>query len=151
MAESVAARLMKLDREKLAVVPTKKFKAERLSEVAGEDIYVTLKAISGDQYASLSDRSLDKGKVSGERAYDTQALIVAYGCADPDLRDKELQAYYKAASPKELAKKLFPGGELSTMSNRISVLSGFLKAEDVGEEDDEEDNGTGLEYEDVKN
>ena len=152
MAETLASKLLKLDRNKLAEVPTVTIKAKRLSKVMGEDTFVTLKALPGDLYMDISERSQEKnGHVSTSKAYDSQALIVAYGCIDPDLKSKELQEYFQAPTAKDLAKVFFPGGELSYLANKIAVLSGFLKPEDIGDEPEPENKNTGLDYDSVKN
>ena len=40
--------LMRLDREKLIEVPVKDVKADRLSQLMGQDVTVEIKALSGD-------------------------------------------------------------------------------------------------------
>ena len=51
----------------------------------------------------------------------------------PSLKDKELQEHFGAASPIELAKTLFPGGELVKVFEEVAELSGF------GDDDEDED------------
>ena len=83
--------------------------------------------------------------MDGSKIYDAHAMIVVKGCVEPNLKDKELQKYYNAASPKDLAKILFPGGELTKISERIGALSGF------GTNEDDKEGKKGIEYEDIKN
>lgn len=45
--------LMRLDREKLIEVPVKDVKADRLSQLMGQDVTVEIKALSGDTYMDL--------------------------------------------------------------------------------------------------
>lgn len=148
MNNSLMEKLMKLDRNKLAEIPTAKIKAERLSNVAGDDVEITLKAISGNLYTSFVSRATNKaGVFDYEKMYEAHAMIVAHGCVEPNLRDKELMKHFGAETPKDLAKKLFPGGELVKMSEKIGELSGFK----VKEDSDDEDENDGIDYDDVKN
>lgn len=133
--KSTIEQLMKLDRGKVIEVETSKIRAKRLSRVAGEDVFVTVKALPGDEYAELSSRAVGKdNQIDASKSYDTQALIVSAGMVDPDLKDKDLQAYYETKTSKDLAKVLFPGGELSNIANEIGRLSGFV---DMKDDDDE--------------
>lgn len=123
--------LMKLDREKLLEVPTKEIKAVRLSELIGKDVTITIHALSGDKYIDLiSTASNKKGNVDLTKMYRAQALIVAEGVESPSLKDAELQKHFGAASPVELAKMLFPGGELVSVFSEIAELSGYTDSED---------------------
>lgn len=139
-------KLMKLDRDKLMEVPTEKIKAKTLSRIAGEDVEITVKALSGSLYTELiSGASGKDGSIDGSKIYDAYAMIVVKGCVEPNLKDEGLQKYYNAASPKDLAKILFPGGELTKISERIGALSGF------GTNEDDKEGKKGIEYEDIKN
>ena len=146
MNNSLMEKLMKLDRNKLMEVPTEKIKAKALSRIAGEDVEITVKALSGSLYTELiSSAATEKGGVDGSKIYDAHAMIVVKGCVEPNLKDGGLQKYYNAASPKDLAKILFPGGELTKISERIGALSGF------GTNEDDKENKKGIDYDDVKN
>ncbi len=143
MANSLMEKLMKLDRDKITEIPTEKIKAKHLSEVAGEDIEITVKALSGSRYTELISSATGKnGSIDTSKVYDAHAMVVVSGCVEPNLKDKELMDYYKSVTPKDLAKILFPGGELVKISEKIGALSGFGKNEDVEE---------GIEYDDIKN
>nr|DAY08884.1 MAG TPA: tail assembly chaperone protein [Caudoviricetes sp.] len=143
MANSLMEKLMKLDRDRLLEVPTEKVKACYLSKVAGENVEVTIKALSGNRYTELASSATNKaGGIDASKIYDTHARVVVAGCVEPDLRDKDLMEHYKAVTPKELAQILFPGGDLVKISERIRFLSGFGK---------ENESDEGVEYEDVKN
>ena len=139
---SLMEKLMKLDRDKLLEIPTEKVKACHLSKVAGEEVEITVKALSGSRYTEIMSSATNKsGSVDMSRVYDTHAMVVVAGCVEPNLKDKELMEYYKAITPKDLAKILFPGGELVRISEKIGALSGFGK----------EDTNDGIEYDDIKN
>ena len=47
--------LLKLDCGTLTIAPTKKVRIKRLSEMAGEDVYFTVKAIPGRRFTELSE------------------------------------------------------------------------------------------------
>lgn len=118
--------LMSLDRGKLEIKPTNKVRARNLSRIAGEDVFVTLTAISGDRYQSIAARAYGKdGKLDPDRMYDVQALLVSETITDPNVKDPELLRHFQAATPKELVKLLFPGGELVKLSEEGASLSGF--------------------------
>lgn len=131
--------LMRLDREKLIEVPVKDVKADRLSQLMGQEVTVEIKALSGDTYMDLLATATNKkGKVDMSRAYRAQALIVVEAVQNPSLKDKELQEHFGAASPIDLAKILFPGGELTSVFHEVADLSGFKDDEDDENEDIDE-------------
>lgn len=127
--------LMSLDRGKLEIKPIKKVKARNLSRIAGEDVFVTMTAISGDHYQSIAASAYGKnGKIDPDRVYDVQALLVSEAVIDPNVKDPELLRHFQAATPKELVKLLFPGGELIKLAEEEASLSGFgVYAEDAFE------------------
>ncbi len=125
--ENLVSKLMKLDRDKLREVPTEKVLARRLSEVMGEPVEVTIKALPGDIYMELSGESMgDNGRIDTARVYNVQVRVLVEAVVEPNLKDHELQEYFGAKTPAELAKTLFPGGELSDLANRVGALSGFV-------------------------
>ena len=121
--------LMRLDREKVAEVPVKDIKANRLSQLMGQDVTVEIKA--GDIYMDLLATATNKkGNVDVSKTYRAQALIVVEAMQSPSLKDKELQVHFGAASLIDLAKTLFPGGELTKIFQEVADLSGFGDDED---------------------
>ena len=149
MSNSLAEKLMKLDRGDLTAAKRLEVRVDTLSEKLGEDVYVTLRSLPGSEYAEYGSMTQNKkGGIDTAKAYDVQALMVAESIEGIDVKDPELQKHFGAATPKDLVKILFPGGELTKMSNYIGYLSGYLTAEDIGLEDTGE---LGLEYKDVKN
>ena len=123
--------LMRLDREKVAEVPVKDIKANRLSQLMGQDVTVEIKALAGDTYMDLLATATNKkGNVDVSKTYRAQALIVVEAMQSPSLKDKELQVHFGAASPIDLAKTLFPGGELTKIFQEVADLSGFGDNED---------------------
>ena len=123
--------LMRLDREKVAELPVKDIKANRLSQLMGQDVTVEIKALAGDTYMDLLATATNKkGNVDVSKTYRAQALIVVEAMQSPSLKDKELQVHFGAASPIDLAKTLFPGGELTKIFQEVADLSGFGDDED---------------------
>ena len=126
--------LMSLDRDKLAEVPTERVRAKRLSEIAGEDVFVTVSALPGDRYAEISTTSVRNGKLDFSRVYDMQSLMVAEAVKDPDLKNTELQRHFGAATPRDLARILFPGGEIARLADVVTELSGYSDDEGLVEQ-----------------
>lgn len=126
--------LMSLDRDKLAEVPTEKVRAKRLSEIAGEDVFVTVSALPGDRYAEISTTSVRNGKLDFSRVYDMQSLMVAEAVKDPDLKNGDLQRHFGAATPRDLARILFPGGEIARLADVVTELSGYSDDEGLVEQ-----------------
>lgn len=126
--------LMSLDRDKLAEVPTERVRAKRLSEIAGEDVFVTVSALPGDRYAEISTTSVRNGKLDFSRVYDMQSLMVAEAVKDPDLKNAELQRHFGAATPRDLARILFPGGEIAKLADVVTELSGYSDDEGLVEQ-----------------
>jgi len=133
---SLVDKLMAIDKGKFAEGQTGELQAKRLSEILGEPVMIKVKALSGDQYTDITTRLVDKrGNADFSKSYDVNALLVVEGVVEPSLKDKDLQAHFGAATPKELAKLLFPGGELTDVANKITELSGFAQSDKDVEED----------------
>lgn len=126
--------LMALDRDKLTEVPTERVRAKRLSEIAGEDVFVTVSALPGDRYAEISTTSVRNGKLDFSRVYDMQSLMVTEAVKDPDLKNAELQRHFGAATPRDLARILFPGGEIARLADVVTELSGYGEDEGLVEQ-----------------
>lgn len=126
--------LMSIDRDKLTEVPTERVRAKRLSEIAGEDVFVTLSALPGDRYAEISTTSVRNGKLDFSRVYDMQSLMVAEAVKDPDLKNGDLQRHFGAATPRDLARILFPGGEIAKLADVVTQLSGYSDDEGLVEQ-----------------
>nr|DAJ20184.1 MAG TPA: tail assembly chaperone protein [Siphoviridae sp. ctjRi1] len=126
--------LMALDRDKLTEVPTERVRAKRLSEIAGEDVFVTVSALPGDRYAEISTTSVRNGKLDFSRVYDMQSLMVAEAVKDPDLKNGDLQRHFGAATPRDLARILFPGGEIARLADVVTELSGYSDDEGLVEQ-----------------
>lgn len=126
--------LMQMDAGKLAEVPTKEVKVKSLSEKAGRDITVTVKALPGRKVTELTGLAVKDGEVDVKRAFDANLLIVTYGLVEPDAKNEDLQEHFGAASPKDLVEKLFNGGEIVNLAGEIRKLSGYDEDEKTDEE-----------------
>ena len=136
MAKLSIQTLMKLDRDKVMEVPSKEVKAVHLSNLLGEDNYITIKALSGNQYMELLATARNKkNDLDLSKMFKAQSLIVVEGVTEPSLKDAELQKHFGAASPVDLAQILFPGGELTSVFNEIAKLSGFVDDDEELEEE----------------
>ena len=122
-------QLMKLDSGKLAVAPTSEMEIERLSELTGEPFVVKVKAISATRFMELvGDATDDNGNVDYGKAFEGNKLILSECMIEPNLKDKELQAHFGTATPKDLAEKIFLGGEIGAIADRIAAISGLGKS-----------------------
>lgn len=139
MAKLSIQTLMKLDRDKVMEVPSKEVKAVHLSNLLGEDSYITIKALSGNQYTDLISTARNKkNDLDMSKMFRAQSLIVVEGVTDPSLKDSELQKHFGVASPVDLAQILFPGGELTAVFGEIAKLSGFMDSDDSDDDLEEE-------------
>jgi len=139
MAKLSIQTLMKLDREKVMEVPSKEVKAVHLSNLLGEDSYITIKALSGNQYMDLLATARNKkNDLDMSKMFKAQSLIVVEGVTEPSLKDSELQEHFGAVSPVDLAQILFPGGELTSVFNEVAKLSGFANSDNSDDDLEEE-------------
>lgn len=135
--------LMSLDRETLASRPEKTIHAKNLSSKLGQDVDITIQAVSLKRFQRYMGMGLkEDGNINMNSLADAQALVVVEGVKSPDLRDKDLQEHFGAATAKDLAFLFFPGGELIDVFTEIRELTGL---------NDEEDGGVDAIIDDVKN
>lgn len=133
---SLIDKLLQMDKARLMEMPTKEVEMPRLSGVLGETFNVRCKAIDGERYADIQRSAIDLNKKGGLRninLYEMQVLTVIDGVVEPSLKDERLLAYFGCVTPKELVKKLFLAGEIAELSNVITELSGYDKADDEEE------------------
>ena len=118
--------LMKMDAGTITKVPTGEMEIKRLTELIGEKFVVKYKALNGRRITELSQTTLDgNGNLVGGKAYDGNLILIGEAMISPDLKDKDLQKHFGAASPKDLADKLFNGGEVRKIAGEIMQLSGY--------------------------
>lgn len=130
-------QLLKSDVKKIDELETGVFKSHRLAKLIGaesETVDVIIQEVKSRRLNDIVSYQVDKkGNFDYAKSFDAKLMLAIEGCIDPDLRNKELQAYFKCANAKELAEKLF-GSEINELSDAISVLSG-INAEDDNEEE----------------
>lgn len=128
---NLVEKLMKMDRNKLEQIPMGEVEIKRLSELCGEPFIVKCKAISGNRHTELTALMTNKkGDLDLGKAYKVNTLMAVEGVVEPDLKNEELQKHFGCKTPKDLAEKLFPGGDMAKVGELISELSGFTKETD---------------------
>ena len=106
-----------------------------LSELLGQKSSVKLRALPPERNDEIQEDSFSldkKGRLKDISISRIKVLTVLDGLVEPSMRDKQLQAHFKAPTPKELLNKLFNAGEIQKMYEKINELSGF------GDDDEEE-------------
>lgn len=98
-------------------LPTAKYRVDRLSELAGEDVVFTLGALPYGKVHDL-ERFTQDGDVN----------ILLAGCREPDLRDQRLMEKFGAPTPAEAVKRLLLAGEIADLSQAVERLSGYRRS-----------------------
>ncbi len=96
-------------------LPEKEYKLKRLSELCGDDVVFSLRALPYSRVAEIAKVQKD----------DTNIHILLAGVMEPDLKSAELMTKYGAATPAEMVKKMLLPGEIADIANAIERLSGF--------------------------
>ena len=129
MAKNTLAVLLGADRGKLKLMPTRQVEITRLSDVVGEPVIFTIRALTGEEFQEAQEAAMSiskRGEVEDLDSRMLQIMCVLNGVQDPNLRDKDLLAAYDAATPEQLMNgALMLPGELSQLFNVIQELSGF--------------------------
>lgn len=117
--------LMSADESKIKF-PQKNVRIKRLSELMGEDVIFTVRAISAPKYESIQEKAI---KIEDNNpdldVNEMQLFTVLEGVVSPNLKDGKLREKYNAPTPKELVNKLLLPGEISRLYGEIADLSGF--------------------------
>lgn len=99
-------------------LPEKRVEVTRLSEIAGEPVIFTVRALSYSEIRKVQDKPRE----------DQAVFAVLYGCKDPDFRDKRLLDPEKgAAAPPDAVKAKLTAGEIDELYIEIQKLSGYLR------------------------
>lgn len=95
-------------------LPTGTYKLKRLSELAGEDVVFTL-------------RALPYGRVKDIQAMTEEAdvAILLAGCVEPDLKAPALREKFGGPTPAEMVKSMLLPGEIADLSRAVERLSGY--------------------------
>nr|DAR98248.1 MAG TPA: tail assembly chaperone protein [Caudoviricetes sp.] len=131
---NLVEKLMAVDKGEFDKIEKKEIPSKQLSKLLGSDAAVTIQAVDGDLFGSLSATGLDEeGEVDYGRAFSTNAKIAAAGIVDPDLKNEGLLKHLGVATPADAAKKIFKG-EINKISTEIAKLSGFENEETTNKE-----------------
>lgn len=132
---NLVEKLLAVDKKEFDKIEKKELASRQLSKLLGvEDAKITIQAIDGGLYTSLSASAVSKkGNFNYEKSFEVNAKIAAAGIIEPDLKNEELLKHIGAATPAEAAKKIFKG-EVNVVSDEIARLSGFTDTEETEEE-----------------
>lgn len=127
---NITELLMKIDKKKFDEIPTIQYKSDALSEIAGEDVILTLKATDSAELIKLSKKASDNDE---EKQLEAMKLICIKGIVDPDLKSVELKEAFgldAKATPLDLISKIWGVRqlELIEIAKEIMKLNG-LKTE----------------------
>ena len=118
--------LMQADVEKITTRPEAKLEVKSLSEKLGEPFIVTIRALGSKKFTEISGLALKSDNTADmSKMADAQALMIVESMVEPNLKDKELQEHFGCKTPKDLALRLFGGGDLAAIANHVTELSGF--------------------------
>ena len=100
------------------VLTEKQVEVKRLTELAGEPVVFTLRAMTYNETRQLYDKPREDQTLSA----------VLYGCKDPDFRDKRLLDSEKGiVTPLDAIKARLFAGEIDELHIEIQKLSGYLR------------------------
>ena len=98
-------------------LPEKRMEVKRLSELAGEPVVFTLRALSYKEIRDIQDK----------RREDQAVSAVLYACKDPDWRDQRLlSAVSGAVTPLDVIQARLSPGEIDELYVEIQKLSGYI-------------------------
>ena len=127
--KNTLAVLLGADRGKLRLMPTKEVEITRLSEIVGQPVIFSIRALTGEEFQEAQQAALSltkRGEVEDVDSRMLQVMCVLNGTQDPNLKDKQLLEMYEAATPDQLLNGSFLlPGEVSQLFNTIQELSGF--------------------------
>ena len=133
---SLVDKLMSVDKDTFVKEETAEIKARHMSKLLGEETYIKVKGVSSDRFMEITSLMIGAdGKRDFSKSLDSAALLAVEGIVEPNLKNKDLQEHFGAVTPKELAKILFKGSELTKITEKITELSGFSDDEDEAVEE----------------
>lgn len=98
-------------------LPTARYKVKRLSELTGEDVVFTLRALPYGRVQQLSESG------SG----DVRVQLVLQGCVEPDWKAPQLREKYGGATPAEVVKAALLPGEIEDLARAVERLCGYRR------------------------
>lgn len=122
---TIIEQLLQVDKGKTEELKTKKIKSKRLSQFLGKDTEVTIRQIPGRRMNDINQVIFDEnGNKDMEKAYDLNILYCTEGIVEPSMKSEDLMKHFGAATPDDLAEKLFDA-EAATIAAEIIKLSGL--------------------------
>lgn len=122
--------LLKADAKGFSELPTAEYEIESLSERLGGEFIVKLRAIPSRKYSDIIGQfTNNSGDIVPAKAVDMHAMLVVESMIEPSMKDEKLMEHFGVKTPKDLAIKLFEGGNLVKLSNAITKLSGYSEEE----------------------
>lgn len=119
---NLTEKLIKADKTVLEERAEKKLYSQRLSKLAGEESFLTIRQVPGRRLYEL---------VQMENKYDANLLLCVEAIVEPSMKDKALMESFGAKTPKDLAEKIFDV-ESSSIADKVvelSPLSGVKEAD----------------------
>ena len=115
-------KLLQIDKKKITEKREKTYESGRMQELTG-DSKILIREIDPERLSELQCSAVDgeTGTADFSKMYGVNLLITTEGVVNPDLRNKDLQQHFGAASPKDLAKLLFKS-EVMEIADAISEL-----------------------------
>lgn len=122
--KSTLDMFLNTDASKLEL-PTETIEFKRINKMfGGKKVEFTVSAISYSAFKHVQEVSTKRN--SDELDWNEfQTNLIVEGLIDPSMRNTDLMNMFKVATPKELVDELFMPGEVTKLSERIVVLSGF--------------------------
>ncbi|MFG6393847.1 MAG: hypothetical protein K1W24_06640 [Lachnospiraceae bacterium] len=132
---NLVEKLLAVDKKAFDEIEKKEMPSRQLEKLIGvEGAKLTIQAIDGDLYTSLSATAMKKkGVFDYGKGFDVNAKIAAAGIIEPDLKNEELLKHLGVATPAEAAKKIFKG-EVNAISDEVAKISGFYSEDETEEE-----------------
>ena len=135
---NIVEKMLEVEAGNFQNVGTEKMEIKRLSEVIGEPFIVEYRMVPGRRYQEILRIAQDKsGSIRSDKTYDANLVLLTAGIVSPDLKNEALQKHFGVSTPKDLAEKLFIGGEVTKISNAIAKVSGFNVGDDEDNVDEE--------------
>lgn len=129
--------LLNADTNAILAEKTKEYEVERLSKALGEKFVLVLKSIPAKRYSEIQNIAVNiKSKKKSIDLYKLRMLTLNEGIKESNLADEKIMKKFGAKTPFEVYEKLFLTGEITDISEEISVLSGYdekEKEEDIDE------------------
>ena len=129
---NLVEQLLKADKTTLEL-ETGVFYSKRLQKFlnAKEAVPVSIRQIPARKQGDISSMAFDKkGNKDASKLYDAYLMFCVQGVTDPSLKDEGLLKKFGAATPKDLAEKLFDD-EVVDLANAITNLGDDSTEDDV--------------------